>query len=68
MAITADQERRLLNKYNLSTLYPDRWPHEDDESSEDDETDQQAVAKATRQQSHLSVNSRSSPSLSLIHI
>jgi len=60
MVITTDQERRLLNRYNLSTLYPERWPHEDEDSSSDEDEAKQATANATRQQSKLSMNSRSS--------
>lgn len=39
MPITADQERELLNKYKLTSLYPTEWPHKDDESSSDDDND-----------------------------
>ncbi|EME47075.1 hypothetical protein DOTSEDRAFT_50559 [Dothistroma septosporum NZE10] len=39
MPITADQERELLNRYKLTTLYPNEWPHsqDDDASSSEDE-------------------------------
>ncbi|KAK4900214.1 Exocyst complex component S5 [Elasticomyces elasticus] len=36
MPLTADTERRLLNHYKLTTLYPSSWPHQpgDDDSSD----------------------------------
>ncbi|KAK5674899.1 Exocyst complex component S5 [Elasticomyces elasticus] len=38
MPLTADTERRLLNHYKLTTLYPSSWPHQpgDDDSSDSD--------------------------------
>ncbi|KAK5713896.1 Exocyst complex component S5 [Elasticomyces elasticus] len=41
MPLTADTERRLLNHYKLTTLYPPTWPHQpgDDSSDSDSETE-----------------------------
>ncbi|KAK3713638.1 Exocyst complex component S5 [Vermiconidia calcicola] len=61
MPVSADRERQLLNKYKLTTLYPDTWPHEGNDSSEDDDVvEQPNGAAAARHTSKLSVNSRSS--------
>ncbi|TKA57280.1 hypothetical protein B0A55_11097, partial [Friedmanniomyces simplex] len=40
MPITADQERRLLNHYKLTSLYPDTWPHQND-GDDDDTSDEE---------------------------
>ncbi|KAK5695637.1 Exocyst complex component S5 [Elasticomyces elasticus] len=37
MPLTADTERRLLNHYKLTTLYPSSWPHQPGDDSSDDE-------------------------------
>ena len=61
MPVSADQERQLLNHYRLTTLYPDSWPHQgDDSSDEDEEEPPKSLAAPTRHTSKLSVNSRSS--------
>ncbi|UJO13894.1 uncharacterized protein CLAFUR5_02334 [Fulvia fulva] len=39
MPITADQERELLNRYKLTTLYPNEWPHQNDDDDDDDDDD-----------------------------
>ncbi|KAK4955829.1 Exocyst complex component S5 [Elasticomyces elasticus] len=36
MPLTADTERRLLNHYKLTTLYPFTWPHQPGDSSDSD--------------------------------
>ncbi|KAK1064298.1 Exocyst complex component S5 [Friedmanniomyces endolithicus] len=38
MPITADQERRLLNHYHLTSLDPVTWPHRHDEDDDDDDS------------------------------
>jgi exocyst complex component 2 len=62
MALATDRERQVLNHYRIATLYPERWPHQDNESSDDEDEDDQAKAAVvpTRQASKLSLNSRSS--------
>ncbi|KAK3066261.1 Exocyst complex component S5, partial [Teratosphaeriaceae sp. CCFEE 6253] len=37
MPVSAEQERRLLSHYKLTTLYPDTWPHQDDPDTSDDD-------------------------------
>ncbi|KAK0776923.1 Exocyst complex component S5 [Friedmanniomyces endolithicus] len=37
MPITADQERRLLNHYHLTSLDPVTWPHRHDDDDDDDD-------------------------------
>ncbi|EDU48079.1 conserved hypothetical protein [Pyrenophora tritici-repentis Pt-1C-BFP] len=46
--MSASIETEILNKYNLSTLYPAAWPEEKDAADEEDEFDQPAP-KATPQ-------------------
>lgn len=60
MPITADQERQLLNHYKLTTLYPDTWPHpdNDDDSSTDDDEPAPNVSPPAQQPNKLSVGSR----------
>lgn len=66
MPATAQTEQKLLNHYKLNTLYPDTWPHQDNESS--DEEDEDAAGAngnvsslgPNRHASKLSTNSRSS--------
>jgi exocyst complex component 2 len=41
-------ETEILNKYNLTTLYPAEWPDEKNEADEEDELDE-AAPKATAQ-------------------
>ena len=41
-------ETEILNKYNLTTLYPATWPEEKDEADEEDTFDE-PVPKATPQ-------------------
>ncbi|KAK5175880.1 Exocyst complex component S5 [Saxophila tyrrhenica] len=66
MPVSAQTEQRLLQHYGLTrvgTLYPDAWPHQDDDSSGDEEDDieaQQNNKAINRQTSKLSGNSRSS--------
>lgn len=64
MPITADRERELLNRYKLTSLYPEKWPSRADESSgedSDDETLQQQNGLApTCTPSKPSTTSRSS--------
>ncbi|KAK0934418.1 Exocyst complex component S5 [Friedmanniomyces endolithicus] len=38
MPITADQERRLLNHYHLTSLDPVTWPHRHDEDDDDNDS------------------------------
>ncbi|KAK1008450.1 Exocyst complex component S5 [Friedmanniomyces endolithicus] len=38
MPISADQERRLLNHYHLTSLDPVTWPHRHDEDDDDDDS------------------------------
>ncbi|KAK0962387.1 Exocyst complex component S5 [Friedmanniomyces endolithicus] len=38
MPITADQERRLLNHYHLTSLDPVTWPHRHDDDDDDDDS------------------------------
>ena len=59
MPVTANVERQLLNHYKITTLYPDSWPHQDDESSDTDE-DEQTNAKPARHGSKLSIASQTS--------
>lgn len=49
MAITADQERRLLNHYGISSLHPDRWPRAADNSSDDSSDDEAEQQRQTQQ-------------------
>lgn len=42
-------ETALLNKYNLTTLYPAAWPQEKDAADEDDDFVQQPARRATAQ-------------------
>jgi exocyst complex component 2 len=60
MPVTADQERELLNKYKLTTLYPTEWPHKDESSDDDEEQEQQAAARSghSRNRSNASSTSR----------
>jgi exocyst complex component 2 len=61
MPVSAQQEQRLLNHYKLTSLYPDAWPHQDNESSNDEDEDAPADGTPpTRHASKLSTNSRSS--------
>lgn len=60
MPISAEKERSLLNKYKLTSLYPDSWPHQDQDSSEEEEDSQTNGNVPTRHASKLSVNSHSS--------
>ena len=67
MPITADQERELLNRYKLTTLYPNEWPHQqDDEESSDDEKISRRGSKYSKIDRHASlkssITSRSAPS------
>ncbi|KAK3622799.1 Exocyst complex component S5 [Elasticomyces elasticus] len=39
MPLTADTERRLLNHYKLTTLYPSTWPHQPGDDSSDSDSD-----------------------------
>ena len=64
MALSTDRERQLLNHYRIATLHPERWPHEDNESSDEEDDEQHHVAVPTRQVSKLSINSRL-PTMSL---
>jgi len=41
-------ETEILNKYNLTTLYPATWPQEKDEADEEDTFDE-PIPKATKQ-------------------
>ncbi|KAK4553746.1 Exocyst complex component S5 [Recurvomyces mirabilis] len=43
MSLSAETESRLLNKYKLTTLYPDTWPHKDESSDDEDEDGQQQL-------------------------
>ena len=43
MSLSAETESRLLNKYKLTTLYPDTWPHKDEGSDSEDEDDDQPL-------------------------
>ena len=60
MQIGADRERQILNHYHIASLYPERWPLQDNESSDDEEEARPNGAAPTRQISTLSMNSRSS--------
>ncbi|KAL7773961.1 hypothetical protein CFE70_003929 [Pyrenophora teres f. teres 0-1] len=44
--MSASIETEILNKYNLSTLYPAAWPEEKDAADEEDEFDQPAPKTA----------------------
>jgi exocyst complex component 2 len=41
-------ETRLLNKYNIPTLYPSTWPEEKDRDSEDDSSDERPLKEPTQ--------------------
>lgn len=68
MPITPAQERKLLNHYKLTSLYPEAWPHQaddDDDASTSEDDDASAAppntdTPPTRHQSNLSMHSRSS--------
>ena len=60
MPVSADAERRLLNHYKLTSLYPDSWPHQDGDSSDDEEDHHVNGTTPARPGSKLSVNSRQS--------
>lgn len=59
--VSNEKERQILNHYRIATLFPERWPHQANESSDDDE-DQPNGTAPTRQPSTLSMGSRSSVS------
>lgn len=44
----AEVERKLLNHYNITTLYPSEWPAEKDVDSEEDEIIQSSTARPIR--------------------
>ena len=60
MPVSAAKERELLSHYKLTSLHPDVWPHQDNDSSEGEEEEQANVTAPTRHASKLSINSRSS--------
>lgn len=60
MPVNANVERQLLNHYKLTTLYPQAWPHQDDESSDSEEEGQSSKATPARHGSKLSVISQNS--------
>lgn len=41
------QETEILNKYNLSTLYPATWPDEKNEADEDDDLEEPPAPRPT---------------------
>ncbi|KAK5113707.1 hypothetical protein LTR62_003334 [Meristemomyces frigidus] len=43
MSINADTESRLLNRYKLTTLFPDTWPHNDHGSDDSEEEEHEQV-------------------------
>ena len=47
-AMSSSIETEILNKYNLTTLYPATWPQEKDEADEEDTFDE-PIPKATKQ-------------------
>jgi exocyst complex component 2 len=55
MPISAERERELLNAYKLTSLYPTEWPHQHDESSEEEDED---ISKLSRQKSMQTANTR----------
>ena len=59
MPVSNEKQRQLLNHYRIATLYPDKWPLPDNESSDEDE-EQTATTAPARQVSKLSIDSRSS--------
>lgn len=59
MPVSVDKERLLLNKYKLTTLDPSAWPHQDNDSSDDEEGDQPNGSVPTRNASKLSRSSLS---------
>lgn len=58
MPVTADQERELLNKYKLTTLYPTEWPHEDESSDDEEELEQQIAAGVGHARTRSNTSSR----------
>ncbi|KAF2161076.1 hypothetical protein M409DRAFT_28406 [Zasmidium cellare ATCC 36951] len=58
MPVTADQERELLNKYKLTTLYPTEWPHEDGSSDDEEELEQQIAAGVGHARNRSNTSSR----------
>lgn len=43
------QETEILNKYNLTTLYPAAWPDEKNQVDEDDDSEEPVAPRATIQ-------------------
>lgn len=55
MPISAERERELLNTYKLTSLYPTEWPHQNDESSEEEDEE---ISTLSRHKSTQSANTR----------
>ena len=62
MPASAETERKLLNHYKLTSLYPTEWPHAVDDSSDTETDDEQpnGARAPARHQSKMSMNSRTS--------
>jgi exocyst complex component 2 len=53
MPVSAEQERILLNKYKLTSLYPTEWPHQDESSSDDDDEEEEEQARPVVRGRHI---------------
>lgn len=58
MPISADQERELLNKYKLTSLYPTEWPHKDEDDDEESSEDEKPPPTRNGHARNLSLNSK----------
>ncbi|KAF2723008.1 exocyst complex protein, partial [Polychaeton citri CBS 116435] len=62
MPVSADTERRLLNHYKLTSLYPTEWPHQNDSGASSGSDDEDDPAYASSKSAALNVRPKSSAS------